>query len=144
MIRCSNALLIKLSLLLSDRKVERVAVFIGKKVGSDYVVTDVLPARNEDLDPENKFFVSNRQLSRVMSRAQQKGCLVLGIAHSHPAHHPPLPSIADFNHTYYAVNAVYHPATRSLTWFNQRGELTQQLIHAALFFPKINRNYLHV
>lgn len=129
---------------MADRKIERVAALIGKRVGDDYVVLDVLPARNEDQDPENKFFVSNQQLDRLILRAQKKGYLLLGIAHSHPAHHPELPSLADMHHCRHAVNAVYHPSTRSLTWFNNQGELNRQAVSTFGIFPILNRIHLSV
>lgn len=128
MVHCSTKMLIKLSFYLSDRKVERVVVLIGKKTGRGYEVMDVLRANNEDHDPANKFFISNRQLNRLEAQASQKGYSVIGIAHSHPAHHPVLPSIADVQYCAHAVNAVYHPATRSLTWFNKMGELVQERV----------------
>jgi proteasome lid subunit RPN8/RPN11 len=127
MIHCDKTLTIQLSRLLSDPKNEKVAAILGKRVGDDYYVTGVIPAQNEDNDPTNMFFISNRQIGQLMSEAERRGCLLLGIAHSHLANHPAEPSVADIHGCVHSVNAVYHTASRSLTWFNRSGALNSQV-----------------
>jgi proteasome lid subunit RPN8/RPN11 len=141
MIHCTPNIMVRLSQKLSDRKVECVAALIGKKVGSDYYVTDLLSARNEDADPEKRFFVSMRQMSHLADQAQRKDCIILGIAHSHPGELPVTPSTADILNCRYAVNAVYHPETRSLTWFNSQGETGCQVVQPPVRQPVFTRNF---
>ena len=138
MIHCEQAFYIKLSYYLADHEVERVAALIGKKVGDDYFVTDVLPAQNEDRDPANMFFVSNRQVHHLMLQASQQGEMLLGFAHSHPSHHPSNPSMADIRACRHNINAVYHPATQSLIWFNGAGEIASQAVHSYAYLPILN------
>lgn len=141
MIHCTPNVLIRLSQKLSDRKVECVAALIGKKVGSDYYVTEILTARNEDADPDKRFFVSIRQMSQLTVQAQRKGCMILGIAHSHPGSLPVSPSTADILNCRHAVNAVYHPETRSVTWFNSQGETACQVVQPPVRTPIFTRNF---
>jgi proteasome lid subunit RPN8/RPN11 len=141
MIHCTPNVLVRLSQKLSDRKVECVAALIGKKIGSDYYVTEILTAQNEDADPEKRFFISLRQMALLAAQAERKGCMILGIAHSHPGSLPVSPSTADILNCRHAVNAVYHPDTCSLTWFNSQGEAGCQVVQPAVRKPLFARNF---
>lgn len=128
MIHCETNLLVKLAHHLSGAQTEKVAALIGRKEGEDYYVLDILPAKNEDEDPVEKFYVSKAQLEKLTCDAYQQGCSLLGIAHSHLAHHPLYPSMADVRYCRHGVNAVYHPKSRTLTWFNSKGAISHQLV----------------
>jgi proteasome lid subunit RPN8/RPN11 len=141
MIHCDPAFYIKLSFYLADDKVEQVVALIGKMVGEDYYVTDVIPARNEDPDPANMFYVSNQQVHNLMVEANRKGCTILGFAHSHPSHHPSTPSVADIRFCRHNVNAVYHPSTHYLTWFNDTGEIGSLTMNSTISTPVEHRVY---
>lgn len=126
MIHCEPKILTKLARYLSDTAFEKVAALIGRKEGDDFFVLGVLPATNEDEDPAEKFYVSKGQLEKLAREASLKDCSLLGIAHSHLPHHPALPSTADIRYCRHLVNAVYHPTSQSLTWFNSQGPLASQ------------------
>ena len=123
MIHCELKILSKLTRCLSGSSIEQVAALIGRQEGDDYIVMGVLSATNEDEDPAEKFYVSKAQLEKLAVQASQKGCFLLGIAHSHLPHHPAYPSMADIRYCRHMVNAVYHPTSHSLTWFNNKGAL---------------------
>jgi proteasome lid subunit RPN8/RPN11 len=126
MIRCSDRVKSKLTHLLWDDQIERVACLIGKIEGGEFVVCDVIPARNEDLKPAEEFYISANQMVRLSIEAQRRGLILLGVAHSHLPHHPSVPSEADIHYCRHAVNAMYHPATATLSWFDSTGELWRE------------------
>jgi proteasome lid subunit RPN8/RPN11 len=128
MIHCETKLLVKLARYLSGSQIEQVAALIGRKEGEDYFVLDILPAQNEDEDPVEKFYISKTQLEKLSGDAHRQGCTLLGIAHSHLPHHPAYPSMADVRYCRHGINAVYHPMTQTLTWFNNKGALSRQLV----------------
>jgi proteasome lid subunit RPN8/RPN11 len=128
MIYCEPKLLDKLTRCLSGTKTEQVAALIGNKDGDDFFVVDVLPGKNEDEDPSEKFYISRVQLEKMTAEALRQGYSLLGIAHSHLPHHPSNPSLADIRYCRHMVNAVYHPTSRSLTWFNNHGAISCQSI----------------
>jgi proteasome lid subunit RPN8/RPN11 len=145
MIHCEAKLLVKLTRHLSSSKIEQVVALVGRKEGEDFYVLDVLPAKNEDEDPSEKFYISKAQLEALTSEAYRKGFSLLGIAHSHLPHHPAYPSMADIRFCRHMVNAVYHPTTRSLTWFDQKGAIAQQSIaQRAWIFPKMQSLFASV
>ena len=128
MIKCNHSTMDKLTHLLWDDRVEQVACLVGERDGEDYLVTDVLPARNEDNRPAEEFFISARQMAWLSAEAARKGNQLLGVAHTHLAHHPPEPSIADVRYCKHAVNLVYHPASSTITWFNCAGEIRRERV----------------
>jgi len=128
MIKCNQSTMDKLTHLLWDDQVEQVACLAGKQEGEDYLVTDVLPARNEDYRPAEEFFISARQMAWISAEAQHKGIQLLGVAHTHLAHHPLAPSEADIRYCKHAVNLVYHPASNTVTWFNCAGEIHRERV----------------
>ena len=132
MIKCDEAVLRKLASYLGDQRSEHVACLVGIKSGEEYYILDVLPARNEDYRPTEEFFVSGRQMSAISKEAQRRGYSVLGVAHSHMPYHPSIPSQADINCCRHPVNAVYHPATSALTWFNGHGPIKREFL---IFLP---------
>jgi proteasome lid subunit RPN8/RPN11 len=128
MIKYDETVLNKLTQLLGDQRSERVACLVGKKSGEDFVILDILPARNEDYRPTEEFYVSGQQMSAISKEAQRRGYSVLGVAHSHMPHHPSVPSQADIQCCRHPVNAVYHPTTSALTWFNSNGQIKREFL----------------
>ena len=139
MIRCSDHVKHKLTDLLWDDHIERVAGMIGTIEGNDYIVRDVLPARNEDYRPSEEFYISGGQMAQLAREAQRRGFILLGVAHSHLPHHPSVPSEADIHYCRHAVNAMFHPASSTLSWFDSTGELRRERLPvpapAAAGFP---------
>ncbi len=135
MIHCSERIKIKLTHLLQDNQAERVAGLIGKIQGNDYIVCDALPARNEDSRPAEEFYISASQMARLALEAQRQGLILLGVAHSHLAHHPSFPSEADIRYCRHAVNAMYHPASATLCWFDSSGELWRERLASPAAAP---------
>jgi proteasome lid subunit RPN8/RPN11 len=130
MIKYDETVLNKLAQHLGDPRSERVACLIGYKAEEDYFITDIIPARNEDYHPTEEFYISGRQMSAINKEAQRRGYIILGVAHSHLPHHPSVPSQADVDCCRHPVNAVYHPTTSALTWFNTNGQIKREfLIH---------------
>jgi proteasome lid subunit RPN8/RPN11 len=136
MIQCSQNVKSRLADLLRDDQIERVACLIGKIEGGDYIVQDLLPARNEDDKPAEEFFISARQMSRLAVEAQRRGCTLLGVAHSHLPHHPSFPSEADIHYCRHTINVMYHAASNTLAWFNSTGELGREKAVAAQSAPR--------
>ncbi|MDD5371677.1 MAG: Mov34/MPN/PAD-1 family protein [Anaerolineaceae bacterium] len=130
MIHYKQNILSKLTSILWDDQYERVACLIGEKIGDDFLVTDVIPARNEDYRPAEEFFISGMQMRSHVMEAERRGSTLLGVAHSHLPHHPSVPSEADIHYCRHALNAVYHPSTDTLTWFNAKGELKQETVNS--------------
>jgi proteasome lid subunit RPN8/RPN11 len=141
MIRYNPKILRRLSRLLSDVQIEQVAVFIGQIDGNDFYVEDVLSAVNESCDTCTSFFVSNHQIGQLMIKAQRRGSMFLGIVHTHLRHHPAAPSQADFGNCKHAVNAVFHPSSGRLTFFDNNGVTLIQTIDTApvrVFLPGLS------
>jgi proteasome lid subunit RPN8/RPN11 len=131
----------RLPRLLTDTRHEEVAAFVGRAVGEDYYVEDVLPAVNECSDSRNHFFISNRQVSRLMVKAQRRGLMLLGIIHTHPDEVPPSPSQADVTNCQYAVNAVFQPSRGQLTFFDSSGVIFTRFIDTTpvrVFVPRFS------
>lgn len=128
MIKYDETILEKLAQLLGDQRSEHVACLVGRRSGEDFFVQDILPARNEDYRPTEEFFVSGRQMSAISREAQRRGYTVLGVAHSHMPHHPSMPSQADIDCCRHPLNAVYHPTTSALTWFNSNGQIKREFL----------------
>jgi proteasome lid subunit RPN8/RPN11 len=128
MIQCNDRVKNKIASLLWDDRVERVACLIGKIEWEQTFVLDVLPARNEDDKPAEEFFISARQMERLAGEAQRRGCILIGVAHSHLPHHPSYPSKADITYCRHAVNVMYHAASGTLSWFNPSGELWHEAL----------------
>jgi proteasome lid subunit RPN8/RPN11 len=126
MIHCSPRIKTRIAALLWDDQIERVACLIGSIEGDDFIVSDVLPARNEDYKPAEEFYISGQQMSRLASEAQRRGYLLIGVAHSHLPHHPAVPSEADIRYCRHPVNVMIHPASQTLSWFNASGELWRE------------------
>lgn len=122
--------LVKLTHLLWDDRCEQVACLIGERNGDDFFITDVIPARNEDCRPADEFFISGAQMSAHAQEAHRRGGMLLGVAHSHLPNHPSVPSEADIHYCRHALNAVYHPSTNTLTWFNAHGELKHETVNS--------------
>jgi proteasome lid subunit RPN8/RPN11 len=127
MIHCSQRIKSRLTALLWDDQIERVACLIGSIDGDDFIVADVLPAQNEDYKPAEEFYISGQQMSRLAGEAQRRGYMLIGVAHSHLPHHPAVPSEADIRYCRHVVNVMYHPASQTLSWFNASGELWREL-----------------
>ncbi len=135
MIKYNDAVITKLTKLLWDEQYERVACLLGKQVGDDILVLDVLAARNEDARPAEEFYISSQQMERVRMEAQRRGYLLLGVGHSHLPHHPPTPSEADIRYCRHAVNIMYHPASNTLCWFDREGEFGRQIVEPPWHTP---------
>lgn len=135
MIHCSGRIKSRLARLLWDDTIERVACLIGDIEGEDFIVRDVLPARNEDYKPAEEFYISAAQMRGLTAEAQRRGYFLLGVAHSHRPHHPSVPSEADIRYCRHAVNVVVHPASAALTWFDQTGELGCETLNSPLAAP---------
>jgi proteasome lid subunit RPN8/RPN11 len=130
MIHYDARILVRLSRLLPDIQTEQVAVFTGRAAGHDYMIDNILLAVNECTD-RSKFFISNRQIGRIMQRAGRSGQILLGVVHTHPAEQASNPSQADLTNCLHAVNAVYHPASGRLTFFNSSGIIHAEMIQTA-------------
>ncbi len=137
MIHYDALILNRLLRLLPDVQTEQVAVFTGRAAGMDYIIENVIAADNECSD-RSKFFISNCQIGRIMQKAGQSGQMVLGVVHTHPAGHPAAPSQADLANCLHAVNAVYHPASGRITFFNAGGIMHTEMIQrepVGIFIP---------
>lgn len=109
--------------LFSQADLEQVAVLTGQPDGIHYRIKGLIPAVNECCDPENRFFISNRQLQQMAGIRLQPGEQILGILHTHPSHLPAAPSQADLENCRHPVNAVYHSSSRRLVFFDVRGPM---------------------
>ncbi|MEW6043994.1 MAG: M67 family metallopeptidase [Thermoproteota archaeon] len=72
---------------------ESCALLFGKVNQEDYAVQEVFLTKNVDGSPIN-FTISNEELLRGYTLAEQKGLEVIGIFHSHP-HSEAAPSATD-------------------------------------------------
>lgn len=72
---------------------ESCALLFGKVSQEDYTVQEVFLTKNIDGSPIN-FTISNEELLRGYTLAEQKGLEVIGIFHSHP-HSEAVPSATD-------------------------------------------------
>jgi proteasome lid subunit RPN8/RPN11 len=72
---------------------ESCALLFGKATQDNYVVQDIFLTKNIDGSPIN-FTISNEELLRGYSQAEQRGLEVIGIFHSHP-HSEAAPSSTD-------------------------------------------------
>jgi proteasome lid subunit RPN8/RPN11 len=77
----------------------------GLMSGSNGVITDAHPLRNEAERPETRYFASPQDLFAAMRRMRESGKSLLGIYHSHPRSQA-FPSASDVEMAFYP-EAVY-------------------------------------
>lgn len=88
----------------------------------------VLECSNAAPDPERDYAITQDDYEACAQIATDQGMTVLGFFHTHPEWANNTPTAHDFAgaslHPEF-VNAVYHVATRALTWYNDEQVLTR-------------------
>lgn len=72
----------------------------GLLSGSNGLITDVHPLRNDADKPETRYFATPEELVAAMRRIRESGQALLGVYHSHPRT-PPYPSASDVDMAFY-------------------------------------------
>lgn len=72
----------------------------GLLSGSDGVITDIHPLRNDADKPETRYFATPEDLFAAMRRIRESNRVLLGIYHSHPRT-PAYPSASDVEMAFY-------------------------------------------
>jgi len=77
-----------------DYPAEACGILLGKSVGDERSVTQVVPCRNAASDSSRRYSIDPGELIRVRRQARASGLEILGFYHSHPDH-PAQPSPTD-------------------------------------------------
>ena len=72
----------------------------GLLSGSNGLITDVHPLRNDADKPESRYFATPEELLAAMRRIRESGQALVGVYHSHPRT-PPYPSASDVEMAFY-------------------------------------------
>ena len=72
----------------------------GLLSGSNGLITDIHPLRNDADKPETRYFATPEELFAAMRRIRESGQLLLGVYHSHPRT-PAYPSASDVDMAFY-------------------------------------------
>lgn len=72
----------------------------GLLSGSNGLITDVYPLRNDADKPETRYFATPEELVAAMRRIRESGQALLGVYHSHPRT-TPYPSASDVEMAFY-------------------------------------------
>lgn len=79
---------------------EHPAECCGLLSGSNGLITDIHPVRNEADKPETRYFATPEELFAAMRRIREAGQALLGVYHSHPRT-PAYPSASDVEMAFY-------------------------------------------